>query len=190
MWFGVAGIAILLTGCGTLGGAGSGRLRSHASGSILPLKLPTRVYSSEDANSANFYLTDLPPEVWNAGADVSDMSGVLVHVHMFVRPRAGRTPIDDTATTAVVRMMVLAKGEIGVYGGGGFFVNSGDPGDRKFDGGLRGGTMRLISATGGFNDRLGPCTFSGEISGSKDQNTAVALDRAMRVLVAETTPIE
>src|SRR4051812_41186350 len=114
----------VLGGCGVFSPGGTARLQSQKTGAVLATgDLRTRVYTSQDPDTADVYMTDLPESVWNGGADVSDMSGVIVHVHMFMRPKAGSTPIEETASTAVIRCVVLAKGEIGVYGGGGFFVN-------------------------------------------------------------------
>jgi hypothetical protein len=158
-------------------------------GATLAPKLPTRVYFNDDQDSADFYMTDLPASVWNGGADVSDMAGMIVQVHMFLRPKAGRTPIADTASTSVIRCVVLAKGEIGVYGGGGFFVNDGQPGEKTFEGSVRNGSLRLVSATEGFVDRLGPCSFAGAVSGKRDQKTADEMERAVRALVAETKEV-
>ena len=166
------------------------RLQSVEGKGELRFNLPPRVYTGRDADTVDVYMTDLPDTVWTAGADVSDMEGVLVHVHMFIRPKAGRTPIADTASTSTIRCIVLATGEIGVYAGGGFFVNSSEVGKQTFTGDVRNATLRLMSATGGFNDRLGVSMFSGAVSGKLDNATAEAMDRAMRALIAETTPIK
>jgi hypothetical protein len=178
------------SGCGFSRSGGPARLQSLQNANALEASLPTRVYAARDADTADLYMTDLPSSVWESGADVSDMSGTLVHVRMFIRPRAGRTPIADTASTATIRVMVLAKGEIGVYGGGGFFVNSGNPGKERFRGGVRDAALRLVSATSGFVDRLGACAFTGEVSGKLDPASAEAIERALTALIAETTPIE
>ena len=183
-------LLMTIGGCGIGSAGGSPRLRSLETGAVLTGDLPTRVYVSQDEDSADFYMTNLPESVWNSGADVSDMSGMIVHVHMFLRPKAGRTPIEDTASTSVVRVIVLAKGEIGVYGGGGFFVNDGRPGGKNYSGSVRNGTLRLVSATGGFQDRLGPSAFAGEVSGKKGAETAAAMARAINALVAETKAVE
>jgi hypothetical protein len=186
----VAALAMWVGGCGITPSTGSARIQSIEHRSVLAADLPVRVYSFKGLDSADVYMTDLPPQVWNAGADVSEMSGLLVHVHMFVRPEAGHTPIENTASTAIIRCVVLAKGEIGVYGGAGFFVNDDTPGDKTFGGGVHNGTVRLLSATGGFVDRLGPSTFSGAVSGNQDQATAEAMERAEKALIEETKPVE
>jgi len=180
----------LLGGCGIGHSGGEARLQSLQGEGELRLSLPTRVYAPRDADTVDIYMTDLPESVWNAGADVSDMAGTLVHVRMFIRPKSGRTPIADTASTATLRCMVLARGEIGVYGGGGFFVDGADAGDKVFEGSVRNATLRLVSATGGFNDRLGACVFSGGVSGRLDEETAERMERAMRALIGETQRVE
>jgi hypothetical protein len=185
---GVVGVMGVLSGCGIWSKGGSPRLQSLESGAVLTADLNKRVYVSQDTESADFYMTDLPESVWNGGADVSDMAGMIVHVHMFLRPKAGHTPIEDTASTSVIRCVVLAKGEIGVYGGGGFFVNSGAPGGKSYGGSVRNGTLHLVSATAGFKDRLGPCSFVGSVSGKRDAETCAAMARAINALVAETSP--
>jgi len=188
VWIGLAAI-LVAAGCGPGRRGGSASLRSTQTGDELSASLPTRVYTPGDSNTADLYLTDLPPEVWTSGADVSDMAGMIVHVHMFIRPRAGRTPIESTASTASVRVLVLARGEIGVYGGGGFFLHSGDVGDATFGGSLSGGTLRLVHATPGFDDRLGPSKLTGAFSGRRDAETSRALARALRTLIAESEPV-
>jgi hypothetical protein len=179
-----------LAGCGIGHAGGDARLASMTGPGELRLDLPTRVYTSRDADTVDIYMTDLPESVWIGGADVSDMAGTILHVHMFIRPKAGRTPIADTASTATLRCMVLAKGEIGVYGGGGFFVDGADVGDKEFHGSVRNATLRLVSATAGFNDRLGVAAFSGSVSGRLDGETAGAMERAMRALANETRAVE
>lgn len=183
--------AAWLSGCGViLTSGGDATLEAADAHARLKTKLPMRVYRPWDSETADVYMTDLPPEVWNGGADVSNMTGVLVHLHMFIRPKAGRTPIADTATTATIRCLVLAKGEIGIYGGGGFYVNGDEPGDERFDGSVRAASLRLIRATGGFEDRLGSVVFSGEVSGKRDDETAGQMDQALRALAAETQDLE
>ena len=180
-----------MPGCGSLSGSGgAARLQSLQNTSELRAELPTRIYTARDPDTVDIYMTNLPESVWNSGADVSDMTGLLVHVHMFIRPKAGRTPIADTASTATVRCLVLANGELGVYGGGGFFVDASDAGDEVFSGTMREATVRLVSATGGFNDRLGVAVFSGKVAGTLDRETAQRMDRAMRALIAETQPVD
>ncbi|GJQ29897.1 MAG: hypothetical protein HBSAPP03_17810 [Phycisphaerae bacterium] len=184
-------IGLGASGCGGLASAGSMKVVSRGDeAASLSLDLPTRVCDAPDNASLEFFLTDLPPAVWKSGADVSDMSGVIVHIHMFIFPKAGRTPIEYTASTATVRVLVLARGELGVFGGGGFFTKSGSIGDAKLGGALHEATLRLIRATPGFDDRLGPGVASGGVSATNDPAQVRALRRVFNYLSSFATPLE
>jgi len=176
-----------LQGCGTLGvGGGDGKLTSVETGSTLTSTFTTRVYAADpaDPSTIDLFLTDLPDRVWKQGGDVSDVSGQLLHIHMFVEPKAGATPIATTASSATVRWLVLSGGRVGVYGGGGFFVPSGDAGEATIGGSLRGATLRLVHASPGFADRLGPSILSTTVECSNDPATAAALSRSLSSLIS------
>lgn len=182
-------LATALPGCGSwqgVGGSGPTELRSVGANISFITSTPTRCYSFEDPNTVDIYMTDLPPEVWQAGADASHLSGVIVHTRLFMKPEAGSTPISREATTAAVRVLVLSSGELGLYGGGGFFYPDSDAGKKRFGGGISAGTLRLTRATAGFADRLGPCTLSGGFEAPLDPAQAKSMDRAFRSLLAYT----
>lgn len=141
------------------------------------MDLPYRAYEFNSQNEADFYLTDLPESVWREGGDASRATGTMVHIHMFMKPRPGKTPIEGAASTASVRVLVLSNGELGVYGGGGFFQSSGSPGDSTLGGSLHEGTLRLIRGTTNFEDRLGPGWFSGSLSARRVPEDAARLRR-------------
>jgi len=162
---------------------------SVSSGVSLTTSLPTRLYAFDDENTADFYLTDLPPEVWTSGANVSQMTGVFIHVHMFLAPRAGRTPISAGATVVDARVLVLAGGAMGVYGGGGFLLRDGDAGDDEFGGRVPHATLRLVRATPGFVDRLGPSQLDGSFDATLDPEQAAQMRRAFDTLIAATAPV-
>jgi len=175
-------------GCGSLGfSGGSGKLTSVEHGSELSTKFTTRVYRGLEANVADFYLTDLPESVWKEGGDISNLSGSILHVHMFIAPKAGRTPIATTANSATVRWLVISEGRVGMYGGGGFFNKSGDVGDSSFGGSLAGTTLRLVHQGPGFADRLGPSVLSIPIDAEQDETTSESLARAMSSLLSSSS---
>lgn len=181
----------VLGGCGLAGGGGTPRLGARASGGgYYEANLPTRFCTVSDENTADFYLTDLPRDVWSAGADATRLRGVILHVHMFLQPRAGRTPLDTSASSCIVRLLVLSGGEIGVYGGGGLFTRAGDPDDASVGGRLANGTVRLTRATGGFIDPVGPSVLAGSFSCARDDREAMLIGRAMAALASYATPIE
>jgi hypothetical protein len=176
------GLALL--GCGgTQISGGDGRLTSVELGSTLTTSFTKQTYFGTDNNSADFYLTDLPESVWKEGGDVSAVTGQLVHIHMYVTPKAGRTPIAITANTASVRWLVLTQGRVAVYGGGGYFQHSGEMGDETLSGVLADSTLRLVHASPGVADRLGPSVLSMSVSAVQDKQTCEALARAFSSLV-------
>src|SRR5690606_16302694 len=100
--------SVCLGGCGGPGATLS--LRSVATGAAYTPSLPTAVYRYEDINTADIYLSDIPMEVlanpdidlreWAAdrggqagGRDgiAGDGGATIVHIHLFVLPRAGKT---------------------------------------------------------------------------------------------------
>lgn len=161
--------AVCLGGC-TIGG--STELRSLESGAVLRPDLPLVVYAARDANTADIYLTDLTPAELDPGVPLSELTGNIVHVHLFLVARAGRTPIEDDACTVTIRHAVLARGAMGVYGGGGFLLPDGRPGAGVLRGSIDGTTLRLTECTPGFADRLGVAAFRASIAAPRDDGLA------------------
>lgn len=184
---GLAGALGLVSACSIW--SGPPEVTSISSGLTLSTSLPTRVYSFEDQNTADFYMTDLPPETWTNGGDVSHATGVFVHIHMFLASRAGRTPINSGSTVFNTRVIVLAGGAMGVYGGGGFLLRDGEAGDDAFGGRISQATLRLLRATPGFVDRLGPCQLNANIDATLDQEQAANMKRAFDTLIKATAPV-
>lgn len=141
------------------------------------------VYDSDDPTTADFYLSDLPRAALEPGAPLAGVSGNLVHVHMFVRPRAGRTPIDATAMTATVTHVVVAGGEVGVYAGGGFFRPLGESGGGRYGAAVEAGTLRLLRRTGGFRDLLGASRLDAAFHARRDARMAERLSRRLEELM-------
>jgi hypothetical protein len=189
-WLVAAGLAwaLVAAGCGGSGfggGSGGATLVGVSHGDRLPAQLTTRVYSTSQESVADVYASDLPARVWMEGGDISDLTGSLIHIHLFVRPKAGRTPIASTACSASVRWLVVSGGEVGVYGGGGFATLSGSPGEERLSISLRGASLRLLHSTPGFRDALGPSTLKTSLGVSLDADQAGAMRRAVTALSAQ-----
>lgn len=133
-----------------------------------------RTYTASDRNTADFYLSDLPPAAAAKDADLAGLTGSLVHVHLFLQPRAGHTPIADEACSFTIRQVVFAKGQIGVYSGGGFLTLAGDLGGKAIAGSFRGATLRLTQSTTAFSDRLGPSEMNGAFRADRDDRASAA----------------
>ena len=187
-----------IPGCNTVrdaipfgGGGGSAEIASLETGNTLDAKLPTRVYRSLDRNTADIYLTDLSDDELTAilQAGPSGASGQLLHIHMFVLPKPGRTPIDDTAVTASVRYVVFSGSEHGVYAGAGFLLPAGEPGGKRFSGTMDDATLRLDRATDGFRDLLGPSRLDLSFGAERNETLAGELDDAISTFVASADPL-
>lgn len=163
------------------------RVTSVSSGSTLTTTFPTRVFRSSDRNTVDFFLTDLPPELWREGADFSGVSGTLVHLHMFIAPEAGKTPMEDTASNLTLRYLICSRGEFGLYAGGGFLLGDGDPADRHFGGDVSRASLRLIRRSAGFRDLLGAAELSGDFEGVNDPSGAGVLAERLRS-ITESLP--
>lgn len=149
-----------------------------------------KVYTSVDRNTADVFLTDLDPAALEPGGEIAALSGRIVQIHMFLEPRAGSTPISPTACSVVVRHIVLARGEMGVYGGGGFFLPHGRAGSGTLGGKIQGATLRLTGRTRGFADRLGPATLDASFSAARDEATAHRIGAVVNEIVARLEPAE
>lgn len=174
-------LVLALMGCGGTSGS-SLRLASVSHPRQLRPEPTTRVYRFADQNTADAYLTDLPPALWNPDADFRGVSATIIHLHTFIEPRAGRTPIADGASNMTVRYLVLSNGQVGLYGGGGFLWRSGDPGDSTFGGELRGASLKLLRATPGFHDLLGPCELHGSFSAARQEEDADQIEAIFQSL--------
>jgi hypothetical protein len=192
----VAGLAGCGSTAGFFSGSGTPELRSEVSGNSLSFAgesatLPTRVFAPSKVGVADLYLTDLPESLLREGGDLSAAQGVIIHVHSFVRPRAGKTPIDPDATTAIARVFILTgDANAGLYAGGGFFLTSDDPKDQTFSGSLRGATLYLSRATPGFEDLLGPSTLEGTLAATRDESLAARLSALTQTLAENMDTVE
>lgn len=175
------GVGLVGTGCSG-GGSTNLELRGVSSERVLSPALEHRAYRYTDSNTADFFLTDLPEELWTPDADFRNVSASIVHVHTFIEPRPGRTPIADGASNVTVRYLVVSRGMVGLYGGGGFLWRSGEPGDANAGGELRGASMKLVRSTPGFQDVLGPSELNGTFSARKDVEKAAKLEAIFQSL--------
>lgn len=154
------------------------------SGASLSPDVPVVAYRSADTNSADIYLTDLDADELDPATDPAGLTGHLVHIHLFLVPRPGRTPIDSTASSVTIRHVVLANGVMGLYGGGGFMRPSDRPGSPTLGGSIREATLRLVSSTDGFADRLGPTRFSASFKAPRDEGTAGQIAQRLEEVIA------
>jgi len=153
--------------------------------------LPTRLYRFVDENTADVILTDLSLEELTS-ADAPPATGQIVHLQLFMRPMPGRTPIAREACSTSIRCAVLARGQVGMYGGGGFLIPESKPGGQLFGGSMSRGSLRLIKSTGQFVDRLGPTHADVSFTANRDDDAVTTwlslMDRLALVGVSVEQP--
>jgi len=180
----LAVIACLLGSCGV---RGSARMRSVTTGGELTPKLRVLAYRADDSQTADVYLTDLAIADLDPGVDPGSLTGSFIHVHLFLMPKAGKTPIESTASSVTIRYVVLSRGAIGVYGGGGFLLPSGSPGSSTFGGSLSDATMKLINSNSEFHDPLGPSTLSISFRAPLDESLARRMAASLEDFLIKAT---
>lgn len=196
-------LSAVLAGCHSLGRAGPGTsridIRSLNSPATLTPALRTAIYRRIDASSADLYFSDLPEaRLTDPADDLADAAGSIIHIHYFLEPSPGNTPIDNTACNAALHHVILAPGVgaqagtqvFGVYGGGGFFYPAGSVGDATFGGTMTDGTHRLIRRTPGFEDLLGPSAINGKFAASRDDAGAAAIQARVEQFLKKAPPAQ
>ena len=184
---------VLSGGCGaidrTITNLGAGApitIDSRTTPHVMTPDLRTRVFTASDVNTANIYLSDLTmPELehalTNSGAGAT---GNLIHIHMFLMPKAGETPVDFTAANATVRHYVIADGAVGLYSGGGFLLPGANPTNgNTLSARLGGATLRLTDASGPFADRLESTDVAGGVTATRDEEAVTAIESRLPMLL-------
>lgn len=189
--------ALTASACGTLrGGGGSGgssKIVSDTTASVYQTNLRTRAYTYHDDNTADIYLTDLSDAQLTAffqkNADWSQISGTLVHVHLFLDPKPGKTPIEPTAASASIRYAIISAGQIGIYDGAGFMLPGEKPGKDSISGSFNAAPLRLTRATDGFSDPLTPARLTMSFDAKLNDLTAPELQARIDALASIAKPI-
>ena len=167
----------LLAGCGTHANL---KLKSPLTGANLSPRLSTMAYTFSDENTVDIYLSDLSPD--QLGVPFDDKAagwptGQMMHIHMFIRPSPGQTPIEPQSSNCTIRHMILAPGATGLYGGGGFLLPSSSAKSGTFGGLIAAGTLRLQAASDNFNDALGPTELRASFKVKENRELAATMAR-------------
>lgn len=163
-------LAALLAGCQATGGGGELTVRSIGEDPVqLAGAFDRAFYLHNRLAESSFLLSDVSPDDLAAG---NIRFAQVLHVGLLWQPEPGKTPMDRSATNISLRYIVLADGEVGVYGGGGFAVFSGTLGEDDIDMTIRSSSLRLIEATEGFHDALGAARITGLFHAVLDEDRA------------------
>lgn len=175
------GSMLACAGCQSSGTAGATALSSFGERGTLSADFSTVVFDFERGSDASFYLTDVDPDALARG---NVDAGQVLHVELLWTPKAGRTPMDDSATNVTLRHVVIVDGEVGVYIGTGFARVGGDLLGDEASLSIRASTMRLQESTPGFADALGVASIRGTLRAARDASEARQIHRGASRLVS------
>ena len=183
----LVGLLVVLQAC-TIGADVS--LRSTDGSRVLRPTLTDLAYVGADKNTVDIFLTDLTRAELDPYAPIDGVDGHIVHIHMFIAPKAGKTPIAITATNATVRFMVLADGAVGVYEGAGFLLPSTDTDRPAFIARMQRAPLRLITANDRFTDPLGNAEFELDVVAPRDAAVVSRISAKFGAVLSTLEPPE
>ncbi len=179
---------VLASASCTVGNPTGLTIRGQADPDTGPVKLTgdfdTAYYSDADPNSVTFVLLD--------GDEVNPTQAAVVR--LFWRPRAGRTPLEETATNCTISYLVFAPdpdadrrnpGEVGVYAGAGFLMPDRKPGPAELTADMWDASLRLDTRSDRFTDLLGSATLTGSFKARRDPAKVGTLLQQLNRAVAE-----
>ncbi len=184
-------VGLLQAGC--VGSRSTIQLQSAANRqNVLAPKWAEVIARISDENTIDIYMLDQPletalaypldPQPRRVGEEPGlDVPGTLqvCHIHVFLSPKAGRTPIQASACTATVRLLVFADDQAGEYGGAGFMTPALGSGERVVRASIVDGQARLIRATQGFTDLLHDAVVEGSVAARHEPAVARQVERAL-----------
>jgi hypothetical protein len=184
-------VVVCLAGCGSA--RSTIQLQSAAARQqVLAPKWVETIARITDENTIDIFMLDQPletaldypndPHPRPVGAEPQlDVPAALqiCHIHVFLTPKAGRTPIQASACTATVRHLILAGGQAGEYGGAGFMTPNLGGDERFVRGSIVDGRARLIRSTAGFVDQLHDAEVNGSVAAAHEPAKARAIERAL-----------
>ncbi len=108
----------------------------------------------------------------------------IAAIEMFWKARAGLTPIDRTATNALVRFFEFRDTEaepntVGVYAGAGFMRLHDNPAVGQVDGNLWDADLRLTDRSEAYTDRLGGAVLAGSFTAERNDARVTTILREL-----------
>lgn len=112
----------------------------------------------------------------------------LLHVHVFWRPRPGKTRDDPSTVDAVLRYALVTNEGAALYCGTGFVYPRRNRLDGSLDVLIESARLRLEHVRGQASDVLGETRVSGSLRALPDPAAAVDLLRTFEIAAASATP--
>lgn len=105
-----------------------------------------------------------------------------VTIRLFWKPRAGRTPIQSSATNATIHYIIFPGSDaVGIYAGAGFVFPTNKVGSNTLTASLWDASLSFADGTVTFEDLLGKAAMEGKF---KARRNDADLERAMRSINA------
>ncbi len=135
-----------------------------------------------ESGGATLLLSSVPLDAFRDGRVESAQ---VMAIRLLWEPWPGRTPVNPEATNLMIRHVVIAQDEIGVYGGGGFGWPKGTPGKTGLGIAIENSNVSLLDSTPGFRDLLTPAVIRGEVAAILDEKATVELRDAVSQFVTD-----
>ena len=122
----------------------------------------TGLYAFDEKNNLTVLLLDGPVE----------QPAQAVTIRVLWVPRAGRTPIDPSATNATIHHVIFTgpdQGQVGIYSGAGYVFPKTRPGSKILKAGVWQSTLILSDHSEGFGDLLGRAAMEGTFTARRDE---------------------
>ncbi|MFM1823383.1 MAG: hypothetical protein RI967_1649 [Planctomycetota bacterium] len=180
----LASATLLATACGSLDSVGEVELVALGSA---PLRFETAfregVYAVRDAEDS-FWFSTVPLDALYAHENGTPLDeAVFLHAQLLWTPEAGKTPVSESATNLVTRVVVVSRGKVGVYGGAAFARLEGELGEGAVELDIRGGTLSLLEHGEGFHDLLSPAGLTAVVRATPSATDANRWRRAVSQFV-------
>ena len=141
---------------------------------VLPIDCATVVCTEGFANEGDVWITDIPMDDLQSG---NIENGQIIRIQLLWFPKAGKTPLAETSTNFVVEHIIIAEGEVGIYGGGGYCWPKGSA-QEGLTLKIEDATIAMQQNTQHFADLLTPATLNGTVIGKADKKTARVISAA------------
>lgn len=137
-------------------------------------------YRFEDRNTVTVLLIQGPDEAPRR----------VAALEMFWKARAGLTPIDRTATNALVRFFEFRDTQdepntVGIYAGAGFMRLHDDPLLGTVDGNLWDADLRLTDRSEIYTDRLGRAVLAGSFTAQRNDARVTKILRELNQMIEQ-----
>lgn len=173
----------LLSACTHMAVVGSLSVQSLGDSPVqLATDFTTSVFAHDPDADTSFWLSDVSVDDLLAGRVES---GQIVHIDLLWVPKAGSTPMDNSATNASIRYIVISHGQVGLYVGAGFALPKNDLNADSVTIFLRDASLELIESTEGFIDLLTPAQLSGRFSAQRNSEQVRELQVSLSQFVTD-----